>query len=548
MVRRGLFLLLGAAACSDGSGPTLRPCTAAGFPVSLTVGQYVAIDPAPDAGCTVFSANGALDAEYLVVPQLATGEPGKTSSFRLTGDTIRPVTMSAPLGGAPEGAELSPAERFHAFLRHGDEMRWGLARGRAAVTAKPLPAAAAGPPTYGSSRQFKVCARLDCSRFTTVTATVRAVKSKVAVFVDNLAPAGGLDSAALDSLGTVFDTRLYPTDTAAFGRESDIDGNSVVLVLMTPVVNKLVTAAECLKSGFVAGFFYGVDLDPTLANSNAGEIFYSLVADPTGSVSCSQSTTFVERIVPVTFVHEFQHMISYNQHVLVGGGNGEVLWLNEGFSHYAEELGGRTYAPGSPEFSRFTIGDLYNAYQYLDSTGNHFLLPTAGIGSLAERGAAWLFVRYIVDRYSIGTTVTQWNAFTRQLLQTTKTGADNVAAVTRQSFDTVVTRWALANWVSDLPGFTAPTALKYDSWAFRATYASLSVQDPTNFPKPFPLTPTQSAGRSVSISGTLRAGSGVYHRALQAPNDPGFTLLFSTGSGGPLNPVLVPRLTVIRIK
>jgi hypothetical protein len=225
------------------------------------------------------------------------------------------------------------------------------------------------------------------------------------------------------------------------------------------------------------------------------------------------------------------------------------LWLNEGFSHYAEELGGRTYAIGSPEFSRFTIGDLYNAYLFLDSTRNHFLLPTAGIGSLAERGAAWLFVRYLVDRYSGGTTDTAWNAFTRQMLATSDVGAQNVANHTGgDSFTTVVTRWALANWVSDLPGFTAPTELKYDSWGFRATYVSLNAQDNVHFPKTFPLTPTSSAGRAVSLTGTLRAGSGVYHRAFQAPSAPGFTLLFGTSGGGPLNAGLVPRLNVIRIR
>jgi hypothetical protein len=525
-----------------------------GFPVSLAVGQYVAIDPAPDSGCTVFPANGALAAEYLVVPQLATGEPGGKIGFRLTGDTL----------GAPVGLDdVSPAERFHEFLRLGDESRWRGVGGRggaapsSAAEVKPLLAPAAGPPVYGSTRQFRVCARLNCSQFTTVTATARAVKNKVAIFVDNLAPVGGLDSTALDSLGTLFDTRLYATDTAAFGRESDIDTNSVVLVLMTPVVNKLVTEADCQKSGFVAGFFYGLDLEPTLPNSNAGEVFYSLVADPSGTLSCSHSTTSVQRLVPVTFIHEFQHMISYNQHVLVRGGHGEALWLNEGFSHYAEELGGRTYASGTPEFSRFVLGDLYNAYQFLDSTGKHFLLPTEGIGSLAERGAAWLFVRYLVDRYSGGTTAAQWNTFTRKLLQTSNTGAQNVAAVTGQPFETIVTRWALANWVSDLPAFTAPAELKYDSWSFRTTYASLNAQNPTTFPKAYPLTPTQSAGRSVNITGTLHAGSGVYHRATQAANAPGFTLLFSAAdrgflfrpdAGGLIGPGLVPRLTVHRLK
>ena len=59
MLRRGLLLsFLGVAACSDGAGPKLRPCTAAGFPVSLAVGEYVAIDPVADSGCTVFPANG----------------------------------------------------------------------------------------------------------------------------------------------------------------------------------------------------------------------------------------------------------------------------------------------------------------------------------------------------------------------------------------------------------------------------------------------------------------------------------------------------------
>jgi hypothetical protein len=258
--------------------------------------------------------------------------------------------------------------------------------------------------------------------------------------------------------------------------------------------------------------------------------------------------TSVQRLVPVTFIHEFQHMISFNQHVLVRGGDPEVLWLNEGFSHYAEELGGRTYASGTPEFSRFVIGDLFNAYQYLDSTEKHFLLPTSGIGSLAERGAAWLFVRYVVDRYAGDTTVAAWNAFTRQLLATTDVGAANIANRTGATFTDVVTRWALANWVSDLPGFSAPASLKYDSWKFRTTYSSLHTQDAGNFPKTFPLTPPTSAGRSVNMTGTLRAGSGVYMRAFQAPSAPGFTLLFSNGSGGPIDPTNVPRLTVIRVR
>jgi len=552
-MRRLSFVLLAAAACSDGTGSSARPCTASGFAVTLAVGQYASIDPAPDSGCTVFPANGAIGAEYLIVPQITSGTAGQSLAFRLTGDTIHPATIGPANTASAERHPLTPGEAFHTFLRRGDERAWRDRAPLGPALGAPLPSPESATFVYGEQKTFKVCSNLTCSAFSNVTATARAVKPKVVIFVDNAAPAppSGLDSTALDSLGTLFETRLYATDTLAFGRESDIDANGAVLVLMTAVVNRLVTNAQCQQSGFVAGFFYGADLlppGPTNPGSNNGEIFYSLVADPAGTHSCVHSTTQVQRIVPVTFIHEFQHMISFNQHVLVRGGNGEVLWLNEGFSHFAEELGGRTYASGTPEFSRFVIGNLFNAYQYLDSTGKHFLLPTEGIGSLAERGAAWLFVRYVVDRFAGDTTVASWNALTRQLVQTSSTGAANIAAVTGQSFQTVVSRWALANWVSDLPAFVAPTELTYDSWKFRTTYASLNAQDATNFPKAFPLTPTTSNGRLTDFSGTLRSGSGIYHRATQGSNAPGFTLRFTTSGGGLINPTLVPRLNVIRIQ
>jgi hypothetical protein len=101
--------------------------------------------------------------------------------------------------------------------------------------------------------------------------------------------------------------------------------------------------------------------------------------------------------------------------------------------------------------------------------------------------------------------------------------------------------------VSDLPGFTPPPELQYKSWHFRTTYASLNVQAPTTFPKPFPLTPSFSAGKAVALNGFLRAGSAAYALAVQAASAPGFDLLFSGPNGAALNSALVPRLNVIRI-
>src|SRR3989454_6671643 len=87
-------------------------------------------------------------------------------------------------------------------------------------------------------------------------------------------------------------------------------------------------------------------------------------------------------------------MISFGQHYLKRAGAPEVLWLKEGLSHFAEEMGGRSYLPADDSaFCDYVRGDLYNAGQYFGAPQDHFLLATEGIGTLAERGAMWLFVR-----------------------------------------------------------------------------------------------------------------------------------------------------------
>src|SRR2546430_12407394 len=80
-------------------------------------------------------------------------------------------------------------------------------------------AVATGPPALGALGSFTVCDKLNCSSFKNVGARVKAVGAHVAIYVDTLAPAPGLDSADLDTLKQEFDSRLYPLDTAAFRSE-----------------------------------------------------------------------------------------------------------------------------------------------------------------------------------------------------------------------------------------------------------------------------------------------------------------------------------------
>ncbi len=155
------------------------------------------------------------------------------------------------------------------------------------------------------------CASATADTFVQVPATAVFTGQQVAIFLDDDVPAGGYTQADIDNVGDLFGDHLYGIDTLAFGRESDIDINDQVLVLLSDQVNQL---GDCSGSATqaVAGFFFAGDLRRTLPHSNQGEVFYGWVPGACG-ITLGQATT----LLPEVFVHEFQHMINFNQHVLV---------------------------------------------------------------------------------------------------------------------------------------------------------------------------------------------------------------------------------------
>ncbi len=538
-------------ACANDDDAGVLPCTAANSsPVTaLAQGAYASIQLGPD-GCASFSANSGADTiEYLVVAQSVATNPNRQGQFRLAGDALIAAPPAAAVNPALQAPAPGAAERFHSMLREAELTSTYAPRPEGA----PLQVNIARPPPFeGELRDFKVCGSIQrCLPMTTVTARAEAVGQHLALYVDVTASTG-LTVTEYDSIVQVFDERFYDIGSNAFGPPSDRDDNGVVMALMTPQINRLVSAASCAVSGFVAGYFLGSDIDPRSdfdPNYNHGEIFYTLVPDPTGQFSCAHSVTRVKQLVPVVFVHEFQHMISFNYKVIIPNApllSTETLWLNEALSHYAEELGGRSYLPGDPNtFSSYLTGNIRNAYDYMARPGNHFLVANTGSGTLGERGAGWLFVRYLIDQLAIDTTRAAWDAVTRGLVQNEHQGTENIEFMTGVPFENTVVRWALALWVSDLPGFSAPPELRYRSWRFRTTYAPLS---PTYFPRPYPLEPPVTLGAEVDFSGYLRSGSGEYGRVIHPPGAGTFTLQLAEINGAHLQAILEPRLTVLRVR
>ena len=296
--------------------------------------------------CIQLTGGGA---SYLLVPQsaaLSTGARQVDFALAATTPTLGADVTPPRLPIVPDREGVTLGRRFDLALREREARLVDDVRSAGALRAAPNVLgrqALVAPPALGSQRSFQVLSEFDGSAFKRIAARVRYVGDHIVLYVDNDQPPGTLTDADLRTFGDLFDRTLYDLDVRAFGSESDIDGNGRVIFLLTPVVNALTSAADCSASGFITGFQFGLDLLPAQSNSNRGEIFYALVPDVGGTRSCEHTKADVERLVPATFVHEFQHMISFGQHVLARGGASEALWLNEGLSHIAEELAGKTF-------------------------------------------------------------------------------------------------------------------------------------------------------------------------------------------------------------
>jgi hypothetical protein len=535
----GSGIVVAFAACSSDSGPT-QPngtCSGAPFTVAALTGRVIA---AADLPCLSIPADGGT---YLVVPQFATataavnpvdftlsaGVPG-TSASRVMSASRQPPPFN--IGASPDLSRMQ--RQLDGVLRRREREVAAVARSHGAAVG-PLAStvhADAAPPVLGSSTSFHVLSSFtNGSQYTTDTAVLKYSGTHLLIYVSKNAPGpadgvNGFSDAQIAAFGNTFDLDLYTIDVATFGQPSDIDGNSRVIVLLSPIINKLTKASDCSTLGYIAGFFNAVDLLPAQypGKSNGAEIFYSLVPDRNGTVSCAHPIAAVEQLTPSTFIHEFQHMISFGQHAILRNGNEEDPWLNEGLSHIAEELGSRYYEnrfpsptgrtdpdQAFPDSSQgFISGDLYNSYHYLLSTASTDSSDKASVsnwgdgdGTLVQRGAAWLFLRWLGDQ--------QDSTVYGRLDQSDKTGVPNLVQATGgEPFSTLLGEFSLALYVDSLPGVpraSIPPELRFRSRNLRALYGKQHERNPSSFSSTFPiealaLTPA-SARTEAMYPGTM---------------------------------------------
>lgn len=530
-------------------------------PLSLAVGEGVVVRGA-DAGCLRLGSAGQ---RMLIVPQYvpATTSTPSPSTFSLAVASLSAIASSEdPFGVARDVAPSvvalqttappTPREILEATLRANertlaDELQTEPTPAPSASRAPNAPRFNVVPtaPSLGTTRTFRVLASLTGVSYSTVTARLRFAGTNI-LFYDDVGSPAPLSDDEVTRLGRLFDETLYRLDVATFGAESDIDGNGRVIVLTTPVVNAITPTADCSASGFVPGFFNGTDLTTRNTNSNRAEIFYAFVPDPKGERSCGHLSDEVLRLLPETFAHEFQHMISFNQHVLVRRGTGEATWLNEGLSHIAEELGARYYddrypAPSGratpsqflPDSAFMMIrGNLTNAAAYLANPGAFSVTAFSGLGTLEERGAAWLFLRWLGAQ--------KGDAVFGRLVQTAQTSRTNVESATGETLDALLGDFSIALFADSVPGI-ARSAISPRYRLGQRTMRELLARSLTR--PAYPLVVRTVSG-GATVTGSMVQGTALHYQ-LTVPVG-GSVIRLSAPGGGAIPASAGAQLGILR--
>jgi hypothetical protein len=227
-------------------------------------------------------------------------------------------------------------------------------------------------------------------------------------------------------------------------------------------------------------------------------------------------------------------------------------------SHIAEELGSRyyenKYPPPSgrtdpaqifPDSSQgFITGDLFNSYDYLFDTADSSVTITNG-QSLAERGAAWLFLRWLADQKD-STVLTR-------LEQTTFTGIANVEAASGETFPALFGDFSLAVYTDSLPGVprsVIPPRLRFVSTNavnrnLRVIYAALHRGNSSLAPLTFPITLTQIPVPG-NLSSAMVPGTMSFFLVQMPSLGQNESLHFTGSAGALLDPTLGAQASVFR--
>jgi hypothetical protein len=327
----------------------------------------------------------------------------QVKSARDSSSTPPPRYLRAPSPYLPEteAEQGDPSSNFHELLRQEEQIvgqvlaQNGSEKFYTAGGADSLELAQSWnvPCADGTGILMKVINNLsNIDSYDTVCAIAQRTTSHAIYYVDETI-AGSINNSTLNSVIDDFEAKI-DRERSLIGQESDVNGDGRFAVCFCPSVNRLGNSA----GGYVTGFFFGGDLisAESMPSSNEKEILFISVPDPSGQWGTVVPTDFwVSNIAKSVLPHEYQHMINYRFKVLNNQIGAEESWANEGLSHLMEDLDSHQSDPlprvGMENPSRVAI--FLQTPQTAAFTGGT---------SLAQRGGAYLFFRYLYEQANRG--------------------------------------------------------------------------------------------------------------------------------------------------
>ena len=498
-------------------------------PLAMDVGDVVRLAAVDALDCLRLA--GGIDVGYLLLLQNATDVPGRELPWRLTGATPSEV-IAAPQRSRyrelhPQATRPGDLQQILDLELRDLEADAATPRVDAVAPRSMARAASVAPVRVGDRRDFWVFRR--AGEYERVTAVVRHVSTHAILYEDTDAPDGGFQPGDFEAFGRIFDDPIYPTLVDVYGQPSDVDGNDRIIILFTPVVNRMTPPGS--GSGFVAGFFFGIDLLDDQARGNEAEVFYTLVPDPQGVFGNVRTFDQLLQGVPPVMAHEFQHMIHFNQRVLELDADLDQTWLSEALAHTAEEVVGDEFLErGDDARARaFRTQNFLRALIWMDNPAVVSLIGPAV--PLEVRGGSWLMLEYLQGHFGGETLLAG-------LTRTEATGAANLSAETGLDWGTTLSRFGIAVWADDYgipnldPIYTFPTV------DLRAVYAEIG----------FPLDPLPLAWTDFGRTGALPSAASMYWLLEGGALASGTLNLAVAGRHTPFGAADRPQLTILRVR
>ncbi len=382
------------------------------------------------------------------------------------------ASLAAPAGGGPEDQ-----------LRRREQ---DLAR-RVQQTGGYRPAAAKVAPHLVGARRFVFPAFGNVAD-TTVTAVLLAGGHRANAYVD-VADTGRVSRTRIQADVDLFSAKIHPVVTSALVRDPGEGDIGRVYLLYTHLVDEVGDDTTTVR-----GFFSAASVLPVNQGGNGDQInllFINPFNDPD--------------VTDAVLAHEFQHLFSFYQHVLIRNGRPEESWLNEGLSHVCEDLVGGHETHNRQNIERFLA--------------NPHRTPLRGsVENPGVRGAAYLFVRSLIEDFGMG--------ILQRLVQTNNVGFRNVKDATGDRITDIYERYLSRLFLS---GSGLNTALNYTT-----PFLADTTSGARRFPRPeeFFLSPDTS-----HVSGSVQPLSAAFVRLSY---DRKSTIWIQTDAEGSLRVVLIP--------